>query len=169
MQGDKILSKMHEHLFSSKENQVVIFSDTELKIVNRYKATIVKWYDDPLMSEFQIRNFLMTTFDISESQAYRDIPKIKFLFGSVNATSKEFHRMRANKMVDEAYGDIEAAESNLEINKALAKIKAAATYGKINKLDKEDQFTPRWGDIEIPDYSPTSDVSVIPLSSSMLI
>jgi len=34
-------------------------------------------------------------------------------------------------------------------------------YGKNNKLDKEDKFMPLWDDIQIPDYSPTSDVSVI--------
>lgn len=162
MQGDKILNKMHDHLFSPKENQVAVFSEAELKVVDRFKAAITKWYDDPLMSEFEIRNFLVNMFGISESQAYRDIPKIKFLFGTVNTTSKEFHRMRANKMIDEAYKEISESDSNLEVKKAEAKIKAAGTYAKINKLEKDDQFAPRWDEIQIPDYSPTSDVSVMP-------
>ena len=34
-------------------------------------------------------------------------------------------------------------------------------YGKNNMLDKEDKFMPLWEDIQIPDYTPTSDVSVL--------
>ena len=161
MQGDKLLSKMHDHLFAAKSTQLEVFSDVELKIVSRFRAAVTKWYDDPWMTELEIRNFLMNEYDISETQAYRDIPKIKFLFGNVNFTSKEFYRMRANKLIEEARQEIDDAESNLEVNKALAKIKAAMAYGKNNKLDKEDKFMPLWDDIQIPDYSPTSDVSVI--------
>lgn len=161
MQGDSLLSKMHEHLFSPKSTQIQIFSDKELEVVNRYRAAATKWFDDPWMSEFDIRNYLVNEYKISESQAYRDIPKIKYLFGNVNFTSKEFYRMRANKLIEEARDEIEEAESNLDVNKALAKIKAAIAYGKNNKLDKEDKFMPLWDDIQIPDYSPTSDVSVI--------
>lgn len=161
MQGDKLVSKLHDHLFSPKSVQLEVFNDKELEVVFRYKAAITKWYDDPLMTESQIRNFLIVQFNISDSQAYRDIPKIKYLFGNVNLASKEFYRMRANKMVEEAYEDIENAESNLEVNKAQSKIKAALVYAKINKLDKEDKYMPLWDDILIPDYSPTSDVSII--------
>jgi hypothetical protein len=161
MEGDKLLSKMHDHLFASKSTQLNVFSDVELKVVSRFRAAVTKWYDDPWMTEMDIRNFLMNEYQISESQAYRDIPKIKYLFGNVNFTSKEFYRMRANKLIEEARQEIDDAESNLEVNKALAKIKAAMAYGKNNKLDKEDKFMPLWDDIQIPDYSPTSDVSVI--------
>ncbi len=161
MQGDKLLSKLYDHLFAAKSTQLEVFSDKEMKIVARYRAAVTKWYDDPWMTEPDIRNFLMNEYRISETQAYRDIPKIKYLFGNVNFTSKEFYRMRANKLIEEARREIDDAESNLEVNKALAKIKAAIAYGKNNKLDKEDKFMPLWDDIQIPDYSPTSDVSVI--------
>lgn len=161
MQGDKLVAKLHDHLFSNKQTQLEIFTDKELEVVARYKAAVTKWYDDPWMTDFEIRTFLMNEFDISESQAYRDIPKIKYLFGNVNFTAKEFYRMRANKLIEEARDEIEQAETNLEVNKALAKIKAAIAYGKNNKLDKEDKFMPLWDDIQIPDYAPTSDVSVI--------
>ena len=161
MQGDKLVAKMHDHLFAPKSTQLEIFSDTELKVVARFRAAITKWYDDPWMADNDIRNFLINEFQVSESQAYRDIPKIKYLFGNVNFTSKEFYRMRANKLIEEARDEIDDADSNLEVNKALAKIKAAMAYGKNNKLDKEDKFMPLWDDIQIPDYSPTSDVSVI--------
>ena len=161
MDGDKLVAKLHDHLFSPGSVQQEVFTDKELEVVHRFKAAITKWYDDPLMTESEIRNFLMVQFSISESQAYRDIPKIKYLFGNVSQASKEFYRMRANKMIEEAYEDIENAESNLEVNKAQSKIKAALVYAKINKLDKEDKYMPLWDDILIPDYSPTSDVSII--------
>lgn len=161
MDGDKLVAKLHDHLFSPKETQLEIFSETELRIVERYKAAITKWYDEPMMKEEDIRNFLMNTFEIKRSQAYKDIPILKYLFGNVNHTSKEFYRMRANRMVEDAYQELNDAETNLEVNKAQAKIKAALVYAKINKLDKEDVFDPRWDDIAIPDYSPTSDVSII--------
>ena len=162
MQGDKLLSKMNEFLFSDKTKQMELFNDVEMKVVARFRAAVTKWHDDPWMDEFEIRNYLMIEFEISESQAYRDIPNIKYLFGNVNFTAKEFYRMRANKLIEEARQEIDTAETNLEVNRALAKIKAAIAYGKNNKLDKEDKFMPLWDDIQIPDYSPTSDVSVLP-------
>lgn len=161
MQGDKLVAKMHEHLFSPKATQLEVFSDKELEVVTRFRAAVSKWYDDPWLEEMEIRNFLMNQFNISESQAYRDIPKIKYLFGNVNFTAKEFYRMRANKLIEEARSEIDTAETMLDIHRAQAKIKASMAYGKNNKLDKEDKFMPLWDDIQIPDYSPTSDVSVL--------
>jgi hypothetical protein len=161
MESDKLIAKIYEHLFSPKETQVEIFTNQELLILERYKAAITKWYDDPLMKEEDIRNFLLNNFDIKKTQAYQDIPILKYLFGNVRQTSKEFYRMRANRMVEDAYQELNDAETNLEVNKAQAKIKAALVYAKINKLEKEDFFAPRWDDIAIPDYTPTSDVSII--------
>jgi len=83
MQGDKLLAKMHDHLFAPKNKQLEVFSDVELKVVTRFRAAATKWYDDPWMTESDIRNFLMNEYEISETQAYRDIPKIKYLFGPV--------------------------------------------------------------------------------------
>jgi len=69
MQGDKLLSKMHDHLFAAKSTQLDVFSDVELKVVARFRAAVTKWYDDPWMTEFDIRNFLMNEYEISETLA----------------------------------------------------------------------------------------------------
>lgn len=152
---------MYEHLFTTSENQVNIFTPNEMKVVTRYRAAIGKLYGDPWIKDVELRNFLMTEFDVSDSQAWRDIPKIKYLFGNVQLAAKEYHRMRANKLIEDAHDEINTAETKLDVLFAEAKIKAAIAYVKINQLDKEDKFQPQWDDIQIPEYDVTDDVSVI--------
>lgn len=161
MQGDKLVAKMYDHLFTTPDNQAEIFTEKEMEVVTRYRAVVTKLYSDPWLSDFEVKNFLMNEFALSESQAYRDIPKIKYLFGNVQLAAKEFHRMRANKLIEDAIFELNKAETKLDVLISEAKIKAAHAYVKINQLDKEDKFIPHWEEIEIPDYSPTSDVTVI--------
>lgn len=161
MQGDKLVAKMYEHLFTNTDNQANVFTDKEMDVVTRYRAVVTKLYSDPWLGDMEVRNFLMAEFNVSESQAYRDIPRIKYLFGNVQLAAKEFHRMRANKLIEDAHSELNTAESKLDVLIAEAKIKAAIAYVKINQLDKEDKFVPHWEEIAIPDYSPTSDVTVI--------
>ena len=161
MQGDKLVAKMYDHLFVSGDKQAEVFTESEQKVVARFRAVMALLYDDPWKPDVEVRNFLMGHFGLSESQAYRDIPKIKYLFGNVQLAAKEFHRMRANKLIEDAHGELNGAESKLDVLVAEAKIRAAVAYVKINNLDKEDKFNPRWEEINIPDYEVTDDVSVI--------
>ena len=69
--------------------------------------------------------------------------------------------MRANKLIEDVHKELNSAESKLDVLIAEAKIRAAVAYVKINNLDKEDKFNPRWEEIKIPDYDVTDDVSVI--------
>ena len=88
MQGDKLVAKMYDHLFATGDKQLEIFTESEMKVVTRYRAAITLLYDDPWKPDVDVRNFLIHNFGLSESQAYRDIPKIKYLFGNVQLAAK---------------------------------------------------------------------------------
>jgi hypothetical protein len=155
------LQKMHLHLFDENLDSNVVFNKREQDIIIRYRAAFTKWLSEPHLRDTQMINYLVHEYNISERQAYRDLPQIKSLIGNVNVAGKEFQRHRANEMILKGYEVAKNAESHFEVKQAIAMIRAGEALVKVHKLDKEDLDNTQFDDIIPLELEPSTDISVI--------
>lgn len=155
--------KLQLNLFIEDDKLKDVFLPSEIDIVRRYKAAAMLWYEDVYLSEQNIRTFLIENFNISKSQAYRDIPRIISIIGSPVALSKEFQRRRANQMIQDGFNMVKNAKTHLEVKRGDAMIKAGMAMGKVNRLEKDDVQNLPWDEILPQPYEITNDVSELGL------
>lgn len=155
------LGLIHDNLFRKDDS----LTPKQKELLQRYEATFTVWLDKPWMSNQNIRDFLTKNYGISQSQAYQDIKNLQFLFGKVRNASKEWYRYIANELVMNAIHSLEHDHDDPDVvyidkSKVLAvsaKIKAAETLVKINRLNKIDADTFDWEQIKLPEFEPTND------------
>lgn len=171
------LGLIHDNLFRKGDS----LTPKQKELLQRYEATFTIWLDKPWLSDKKIRDFLVSHYHISISQAYTDIKNIQFLFGKIRNASKEWYRYIANELVKEAISSLEDESLNSDENEqdncyrcppskerilsACAKIKAAEALVKINRLNKIDADPFDWDQIKLPDFEPTND----PVEAGILI
>jgi hypothetical protein len=153
--------KMQLHLFDETSQDNVVFDKREQDMVIRFRAAFTKWLSEPHLRDAQMIHFLQTQFDLSERQAYRDLPVIKSLLGNVSAAGKEFQRHRANEMILKGYEIARDATSNMEMKQAMAMIRAGEALVKVHRLDKEELDDLPFDGIIPIELEPSTDVSVI--------
>lgn len=159
---DTLLEKIHAHLFGGDQEKVhLTFDKDEQEIVLRYRAAFTRWLSAPDTRDSEMVSYLKETFGIGESQAYKDLARIKSLIGNVQNAGKEFQRYRATEMILKGYQMAHDASSHLEVKQALAMIRAGEALAKVHKLDKEDLERIPWEDIIPLELEPTTDISVI--------
>ena len=158
---DTLLEKINTYLFAPQSETLLVFDKDEQDVVMRYRAAFTKWLAEPFLRDNEMINYLKTTFDIKEAQAYRDLSRIKSLLGNITVAGKEFQRHRATEMILKGYDMASTAESNLEVKQAMAMIRAAEALVKVHKLDKEEMERIPWEDIIPLELEPTTDISVI--------
>jgi hypothetical protein len=125
--------------------------------LRRYEAAFTIWQDKPWMRDREIRNFLMKSYGVSQSQAYVDIKNLQLLFGKIQNASKEMYRFMANELIKEAIQGLDEAADKLGIMSSLGKIKAAEALGKLNRLDKIDADPYDYSQIVPQNFEPTND------------
>ena len=158
---DTLLEKINIYLFAPQSETLLVFDKDEQDVVLRYRAAFTKWLEEPMLRDKDMLHYLRNMFGISETQAYRDLPRIKALLGNVPVAQKEFQRHRATEMILKGYDLASTAESNLEVKQAMAMIRAAEALVKVHKLDKEEMERIPWEDIIPLELEPTTDISVI--------
>ncbi len=121
----------------------------------RYRDAFTQSLDNPLIRDTELRDYLMSTYHISESQAYRDLANIRILLGNVRNAGKEWIRY----LVIEGLKDA-AARARLT-GKLKEEIMALDKLAKYNRLDKEDMAELPFDKIIPVDWETTSDVTVL--------
>jgi tryptophan 2,3-dioxygenase len=132
-------------------------SAQEEAIAVRYRDAFTYWLDNPMASDADIRDYLMNCYQLSKSQAYRDIANIKLLLGNVRNAGKEWHRHRVNVLLEQ--GAKAGLEGQTAIATAISKIATAMI--KNNRLDMDDGEQIPYDEIVPPTWEPTTDPTVI--------
>jgi hypothetical protein len=159
---DTLLLKIHSYLFGSDaEKENLVFHKDEQEVVMRYRAAFTKWLAEPALRDHEMISYLKVSFGISDTQAYRDLSRIKSLIGNLQNAGKEFQRHRATEMILKGYALAAEADSHLEVKQAMAMIRAGEALVRVHKLDKEEMERIPWEDIIPLDLEPTTDISVI--------
>lgn len=113
------------------------------------------WLANPSMKDRQLRDAIMSRYDVSQSTAYSDINIIHQLVPLLSQKSRDFHRARANEMFLETYAMAKARKDTKTMERV------AASYAKYNRVDMEDEMTMPYDDIVIQPFCATLDVRVL--------
>ena len=143
------------HLFDSVEQmaQAGLTAPMQQRML-RLREIYSYWLQCPLTRERDIAERLVREHGLGRTQAYQDIRIIKALLGEMHKTTKEYHRFKFIKMIEEAYERAKAA------NDTKSMVAAADKYAKYTQLDKEDIVDRGFDKIVIQPFKPTDDPSV---------
>lgn len=157
------LDLIYDNMFR-KSGKLTLKQEEQLR---RYEAAFTIWQNKPWMPDKQIRNYLMKTYGLSQSQAYNDIKNLQLLFGKIQNASKEWYRFMANELIKDAIASLEEAYdeesgkaiplSKIDIARAMTKIAAAEAFSKINRLNKIDADPYDYSQIVPQNFEPTND------------
>lgn len=113
------------------------------------------WLANPSMKDRQLRDAIMSRYDVSQSTAYSDINIIHQLVPLLSQKSRDFHSARANEMFLETYAMAKARKDTKTMERV------AASYAKYNRVDMEDEMTMPYDEIVIQPFCATLDVRVL--------
>lgn len=142
-------------LFSSdddlKNKYPAAFADRVIRIRDMYNY----WLANPSMKDRQLRDQIMSRYDVSQSCAYSDIAIIHQLAPLIQRNSRDFHRVRFNEMILETYAMAKARKDTKTMERA------ASSYAKFNRVDLEDETALPYDEIVVQPFCATLDVSVL--------
>jgi len=142
-------------LFASEDELRDKYPSPIAERVMRLRDMYSYWLANPSMKDRQLRDQIMSRYQVSQSTAYADIGIIHQLVPLMANSSREYHRARANEMAMETYAMAKARKD------AKAMAAALAQYTKINNLDKPDEFSPQYELIHVQPWCATTDPSVL--------
>lgn len=113
------------------------------------------WLSNPSMKDRQLRDAIMSRYDLSQSAAYSDISIIHQLVPLLAQKSRDFHRARANELFLETYNMAKARKDTKTMERVVS------SYAKYNRVDLEDEMAMPYDEIVIQPFCATLDVRVI--------
>ena len=118
----------------------------------RLRSLYTEANDFPMRKDSVLISSLMKKFkSLSRTQAYEDLRIVKTILGDVHEASKEYHRWRAIQWIEDTYRAAVAAGDNN------ARVKAIDIYGKLTKLNVEDEAIIDWSRIPKQPFTITMD------------
>lgn len=125
--------------------------------VMRLREMYNYWLSNPSMKDRQLRDAIMSRYNVSQSTAYSDINIIHQLVPLLSQKSRDFHRTRYNEMILETYAMAKARKDTKSMERA------ATSYAKYNRVDLEDEIAMPYDEIVIQPFCATLDVRVLGL------
>lgn len=125
--------------------------------VMRLREMYNYWLSNPSMKDRQLRDAIMSRYNVSQSSAYSDINIIHQLVPLLSQKSRDFHRTRYNEMILETYAMAKARKDTKSMERA------ATSYAKYNRVDLEDEMAMPYDEIVIQPFCATLDVRVLGL------
>lgn len=134
-----------------REKYPIVLAERVMRLRDMYNY----WLSNPSMKDRQLRDAIMSRYDVSQSTAYADINIIHQLVPLLSQKSRDFHRARANEMFLETYAMAKARKDTKTMERT------AASYAKYNRVDLEDEMAMPYDEIVIQPFSATLDVRVL--------
>ncbi len=106
---------------------------TERDQLIRYRYTFTIQLENPATPEVVIRDMIMERFDISQSQAYRDLGVVRILLGNVQNAKRAWVQHIVNETLKEAIATAKAMGPKYIKHVIIA----AAQLAKYNRLEGE--------------------------------
>ena len=97
----------------------------------------------------------MQRHDISKVTAYSDLAIVKALLPMMSMASRDFHRWRTNEMLIATYKMAEKRKDSKTMERA------ATAYGKLNRIDLEDEQAMPYDKIVPQPFTATDDPRVL--------
>lgn len=109
------------------------------------------WLSSPSIRDRQLRDTIMSRYEVSQSTAYADINLLHQLIPMLSNKSRDFHRVRFNEMTLETYAKAKAR------NDARSMAMAAANYAKYNKVEQDDEIKDIYDQVQNQPFCASTD------------
>ena len=138
----------------------------ESELLERYPQVLVdkvlrvremyNWFiSNPDGSDREFVAEVMQRHDISKVTAYSDLAIVKALLPMMSTASRDFHRWRTNEMLIATYKMAEKRKDSKTMERA------ATAYGKLNRIDLEDDQAMPYDKIVPQPFTATDDPRVL--------
>ena len=138
----------------------------ESELLERYPQVLVdkvlrvremyNWFiSNPDGSDREFVAEVMQRHDISKVTAYSDLAIVKALLPMMSTASRDFHRWRTNEMLIATYKMAEKRKDRKTMERA------ATAYGKLNRIDLEDEQAMPYDKIVPQPFTATDDPRVL--------
>lgn len=127
------LELVRKHL-SDTEDEFKLLSPAEKKLILEVRDCYAMQISDPWVSRTDVRDNLMDRHKITASQAYNIIALTSQLLGDVPTSHKNWIKLKAETLIEEANNAADARDFAL----AAEKRKLAKTLGYLFRLDQDD-------------------------------
>lgn len=138
----------------------------EVELRERYPQALVdkvlrvremyNWFiSNPDGSDREFVAEVMQRHDISKVTAYSDLAIVKALLPMMSTASRDFHRWRTNEMLIATYKMAEKRKDSKTMERA------ATAYGKLNRIDLEDEQAMPYDKIVPQPFTATDDPRVL--------
>lgn len=138
----------------------------ESELLERYPQVLVdkvlrvremyNWFiSNPDGSDREFVAEVMQRHDISKVTAYSDLAIVKALLPMMSTASRDFHRWRTNEMLIATYKMAEKRKDSKTMERA------ATAYGKLNRVDLEDEQAIPLDQILVQPFTATDDPRVL--------
>lgn len=128
-----------------------VLVDKVLRVREMYNWFISK----PDGSDREFVAEVMQRHDISKVTAYSDLAIVKALLPMMSTASRDFHRWRTNEMLIATYKMAEKRKDSKTMERA------ATAYGKLNRIDLEDEQAMPYDKIVPQPFTATDDPRVL--------
>lgn len=150
------LQKFKEVLFDDLDENIFL-TPVEIQQLKRIRSVFALSLENPTIPDTNLRDFLISEFNISQTQAYRDIGNMRVLLPNVQQAAKEWHRYLVNEELKQVIEQCKLLGPKY-IDR---RIMAVSAYAKYNKLNKIDETILPWEEIMPQSIEPTGDVSIL--------
>lgn len=128
--------------------------ETVLKVL-RVRNMYSYYISNPEATDREIIESVQAVYKVHRATSYSDLAVVKALLPMLATASRDFHRWRTNEMIQAAFITAKSKED------AKTMAAAAAAYGKLNKVDLEDEQTIPYDMIVVQPFTATDDPRVL--------
>lgn len=148
------LDKFQELMFRDMD-EITGMTELERAQLLRYRFAFTFLLESPSAQDKVLRDLLMSEFNISKSQAYRDISNMHVILPNIRNAGKDWIRYIVNEELKKAIKD------STDQGKLKERILAIGMLAKYNKLDQDEAEEMPWDEIVPQNIEPTDDPTVL--------
>lgn len=152
---NKIEDIAKRDLFTPSKELQTRYDAATVKRLERLRGIYTLIQSDPTQSDREIVAAITKQYDISHTRVYADLQLLKTILPAVFSASRDWHRYKTNEMLLETY---KAAK---EVGDLRTMAATAATYSKVNRVEKEDEQMLPFDEIVVQPFTPTNDPAVL--------
>ena len=123
-----------------------------------YEDIFTRWLAHPALTDAQMVEYVEQTYGRAHRTALADVADSKSLLGCVQNAGREWHRYAFLELVRATYQQAQE-KKNLD-----AQLRCLALMARYTQLDKPEVDAMDWDSLALPNFEPTTDVTVLGLT-----
>lgn len=143
------------NLFTKEDELRNLYPQTLVDKVLRVREMYNWFISNPDGTDREFEAELLQRLAVSKVTAYSDLVIVKSLLPMLGSASRDFHRWRTNEMLIATYKMAEKRKDNKTMERA------ATAYGKLNRVDLEDEQAIPLDQIIVQPFMATDDPRVL--------